>query len=81
MKISWHDLTEKGTDIIKHNKVLEEITREIKRLINRKTGFKPFENISKIILTKKKFSVGDELTQTLKVKRQNVEKKYKEHLK
>jgi long-chain acyl-CoA synthetase len=81
MKISWHDLSEKGTDIIKHNKVLEEMTREIKRLINRKTGFKPFENISKIILTKKKFSVGDELTQTLKVKRQNVEKKYKDHLK
>lgn len=81
MKISWHDLTEKGTDIIKHNKILDVLSKEIKRLINRKTGFKPFEKISKIIITKKKFSIGDELTQTLKIKRQHVEKKYKDHLK
>jgi long-chain acyl-CoA synthetase len=81
MKISWSELTAKGSDIIKHNKVLDEMNKEIKRLVNRRTGFKPFERISKFIVTVKKFSIGDELTQTLKVKRKDVEKKYKDHLK
>jgi long-chain acyl-CoA synthetase len=81
MKISWNDLAAKGTGIIKNNKVLEELGKEIKRLINRRTGFKPFENIAKFVATVKKFTIGDELTQSLKVKRQNVEKKYKDQLK
>lgn len=81
MKISWHELTVKGTDIIKHNAIIEFLGKEIKRLISRKTGFKPFEKISNFVVTVKKFSIGDELTQTLKVKRGHVEKKYKEHLK
>lgn len=77
MKISWDDLMHKGSDIIHHNKILKEVNREVAKLISRANGFRPFEKISKFVLIKKKFSIGDELTQTLKVKRQHVEKKYK----
>ncbi|MCE5300500.1 MAG: AMP-binding protein, partial [Spirochaetia bacterium] len=76
-KISFDDMVLKGEDIIKHWKVTEFIQKEGKRLINRGTGFKPFEQIQHFVLLNRKFSVGDELTQTLKVKRKHVEKKYK----
>jgi long-chain acyl-CoA synthetase len=80
MKISWDELVQKGEDVIKNNKIITEMNKEVKKLINRETGFKPSEKITKIVLVKKKFSIGDELTQTLKVKRKDVEKKYKDHL-
>jgi long-chain acyl-CoA synthetase len=80
-KISLDELVQKGGDVIKNNRILAELNKEVKKLINRDTGFKPSEKITKIILVKKKFSIGDELTQTLKIKRHHVEKKYKDHLK
>ncbi len=81
LKISWDDIVLKGSDVIKHNKILAVLNAEVRKLINRRTGFKPSEKITKIVLVKKKFSIGDELTQTLKIKRNHVEKKYKDHLK
>jgi long-chain acyl-CoA synthetase len=77
MKISWGDLMNKGSDIIKHSRVLKEVNHEIAKLISRTNGFRPFEKISKFVLIRKKFSIGDELTQTLKIKRKHVENKYK----
>jgi len=80
-RISMDELWHKSEDVITHSKLVTEIQKEIKRLINRKTGFKPFEKIGHFVIIKKKFMVGDELTQTLKVKRKHVEKKYKHLLK
>jgi long-chain acyl-CoA synthetase len=77
MRISWDDLIHKGGDIIMNNKIIAEVNKEIKKLISRANGFRPFEKINRFVLIKKKFSIGDELTQTLKVKRGHVEKKYK----
>ena len=80
LRISVDELMQKGGDVIKHSRILAEMQKEVKKLINRDTGFKPSEKITKIVLVKKKFSIGDELTQTLKIKRHHVEKKYKQHL-
>jgi long-chain acyl-CoA synthetase len=77
MKISWDDLMQKGSDIISHSRIIKEVNHELIKLISRANGFRPFERITKFVIIKKKFSIGDELTQTLKVKRQHVEKKYK----
>ena len=46
--------------------------------ISRETGFKPFERIAHIIPVRNTFSIGKELTQTLKVKRRYVEERYRE---
>ncbi len=75
-KISFDELMHKSGEIIMHSRLSEEVRRDFKKLINRESGFKPWEAISNIVLLKKKFSIGDELTQTLKVKRKHVEKKY-----
>ncbi|MEI8092787.1 MAG: AMP-binding protein [Spirochaetales bacterium] len=78
-KISWEELTATSGESMKHNRVLQEISKEIKRLVNRENGFKPFENISKFVALRNPFKIGDELTQKLSVKRKVVEQKY-QHL-
>lgn len=76
LKVKWDELWHHGGDTVEHRKVLDALGAEIKRLVNRDTGFKPFESITKFVVLKKKFQVGEELTQTLKVKRKVVEEKY-----
>jgi len=52
--------------------------KEVNSLISKEHGFKPFEFISKILPVHNDFSIGKELTQTLKVKRAYIEEKYKD---
>lgn len=75
-KISFDELVHKGTEIIAHGRILDEINKEMKTLINRRNGFKPFEKISKFIAINRKFVVGEEMTQTLKIKRAKIEEKF-----
>ena len=50
-------------------------------MINSKNGFRPYEIISKIIITDKEFSIENGLlTQSLKMKRFNIMKKYEEEI-
>lgn len=55
----------------------KKVKNELDKKISKDQGFKPFERITKVILIKNTFKVGNELTQTLKIKRKQVEKKYK----
>ena len=61
-----------------HPTILETVRREVSKLISRETGFKPFERIAHVIPVRTTFSIGKELTQTLKVKRRYVEERYRE---
>jgi len=61
-----------------HPTILDTVRREVGKLISRETGFKPFERIAHIIPVRTTFSIGKELTQTLKVKRRYVEERYRE---
>ena len=58
------------------DEVRERIAKEAKRLISADSGFKAFEHIHGIVLAPKAFEVGDEMTNTFKVKRQVVDEKY-----
>ncbi len=51
---------------------------DIDKLITRESGFKPFEKVSNIILVENGFKIGQELTQTLKIKRKQIEERYSE---
>jgi long-chain acyl-CoA synthetase len=56
--------------------VRDLIRAELQHLITPHTGFRPFERISRVALLSEPFRVGDELTHTLKMKRQVIAEKH-----
>ena len=54
----------------------EIINGEVKRLVSREAGFKPFEFILGWRFVPKAFEVGDELTATFKPRRHVITEKY-----
>jgi len=77
LKLKDFDVQVSGKDSIEHDRIYEIIMKEVNKLISKEHGFKPFEFITKILPVRNDFSIGKELTQTLKVKRQFIEEKYK----
>ncbi|EMO24722.1 hypothetical protein LEP1GSC170_2367 [Leptospira interrogans serovar Bataviae str. HAI135] len=53
---------------------------EIKTFVSSENGFKNFEKVSNFRILNKKFEPGDELTQTMKIKRNIVADKYKKEI-
>ena len=51
---------------------------EIRRLVNAETGFKAFERIAVWRFVPRSFEVGDELTNTYKLKRHVITERYQE---
>ena len=58
------------------SKAYDRIVQEAKRLISKDNGFKAFEHIHGIALLSKSFEVGEEMTNTFKIKRHVVDEKY-----
>ena len=77
LKVADYEIYTEGKDSIEHDRIYSVLMKEVASLVSREHGFKTFERISKILPVKNNFSVGKELTQTLKVKRQYIERKYK----
>ena len=56
------------------------INREIQDRVNSKAGFKAFEQVFRFQLLSQSFEVGEELTQTMKIKRSVVHEKYQRRI-
>ena len=67
-----------GEEILADSSVLGHVKREMNKLLHPGKGFKPHERLHNIAFLKKEFTLGDELTNTLKKKRHIIEKKYRE---
>ncbi len=65
-------------ELADHQGLRDQIRSEIKRLVSKEFGFKPFEYIYGVAILPKSFDVGDEMTNTFKIKRHVVEEKYSE---
>jgi long-chain acyl-CoA synthetase len=77
LKLKVGEYLVKDEESIENPHIQEVLKKEIDRLISKEQGFKPFEKISKVLLVRNSFTIGKELTQSLKVKRKYVEDKYK----
>lgn len=64
-------------DFWNDGKVLEQVRRDMNRILMPKQGFKPYEKLQSIAFLDKEFKLGEELTNTMKKKRHVIEKKYK----
>jgi long-chain acyl-CoA synthetase len=63
-------------ELIDHPEFQERIRMEIDGLVNAKSGFKLFEHVYRFKLLSKSFEVGEEMTNTMKIKRPVVYRKY-----
>lgn len=64
--------------VMEDKQIVAKIKSEMNDLLHQRQGFKPFEKLQNIHFLEKEFTVGEELTNTLKKKRHVIEKKYKE---
>ena len=68
-------------DLVNSKDVYKLIKSELSNLINYNNGFRPYEAISKIIITDKEFTIENGLlTQSLKMKRANIMEAYKDDI-
>ena len=77
LKVTDYEVSTEGAFSIENDKINAILMREVNSLISKEQGFKPFEFVSHILPVKNEFTIGRELTQTLKVKRQYIQDKYK----
>jgi long-chain acyl-CoA synthetase len=63
-------------DLLENEQFRQQINREIQERVNGKTGFKSFEQVFRFAFLQKPFEVGEELTQTMKIRRTVVQEKY-----
>ncbi len=75
-KIAYKDLK----DLCDNDKVLDEFNRIINSKISTQNGFKSFERIYFFILVPEAFKVGEELTASLKMKRNFIASKYEHEI-
>ncbi|MBQ3319316.1 MAG: AMP-binding protein [Spirochaetia bacterium] len=76
MGISYMDME----DLLANPQVYSMVYSNINDIVSTKNGFKNYEKIFRIYLLSKPFTVGDELTNSLKVKRDVVNRKYKSQI-
>ncbi len=76
LKLSPTEISTEGSASIENDLIYKHLLKEVNSLISREQGFKPFEFIAKILPVRNDFSIGKELTQTLKIKRKYIEEKY-----
>ena len=68
-------------ELIKKPEIVALFQKEQKRLISKEHGFKPYETVMGIALLTHEFTVeAGEMTETLKMKRFEIHKKYKEEI-
>ncbi|HWR10764.1 MAG TPA: AMP-binding protein [Rectinemataceae bacterium] len=78
LKLSRNEILIEGSASIENDKIYNFLLQEVNSRISKEQGFKPFERITKIFPVLNDFSVGKELTQTLKVKRKFVEERFRQ---
>ena len=76
LKLTRSDVITSGALSIENDVIYSALLKEVNALVSKEQGFKPYERITRIFPVLNDFSVGKELTQTLKVKRKYVEERY-----
>ncbi len=77
LKIAPIQIQTDGKFSIEHDRISAILMTEVNALLNKESGFRAFEKIANILPVKNDFSIGKELTQTLKIKRQYIVDRFK----
>ncbi|MBI4640731.1 MAG: AMP-binding protein [Candidatus Tectomicrobia bacterium] len=71
---------ENHEELIKKPEILELFRHEINKLVSREAGFKAFERVTRFVLLTHEFTVGRELTHTLKMRRNVISELYQQEI-
>ena len=63
-------------EICRREDVYALVKKELHRLMTEERGFKYYERIPRVVLLEREFAVGEELTQTMKMRRSVIAEKY-----
>ena len=74
------NIKKEGGELLTDNTILEQIRKEMNRLLKPKKGFKPYEKLHGITFLEKGLTHGEELTNTFKKKRHVIERKYRQKI-
>ncbi|THB78600.1 MAG: long-chain fatty acid--CoA ligase [Desulfobulbaceae bacterium] len=77
---TFENVKKETDELLTDNRILEQIRKEMNRLLRPKKGFKPYEKLHGITFLDKGLTHGEELTNTLKKKRHVIERKYREKI-
>ncbi len=77
----WNEEFKSMRDAISNRKTAELIREQIQKIINESKEFHPFERIKAFQIIPEKFSIDNELTRTLKKKRDYIIRKYEDFIK
>lgn len=74
-----HLKSDQQAELIKDPKIISLFQQEVRRLISKENGFSPYETVIGLALIPHEFTVeAGELTETLKIKRFEIHRKYEE---
>ncbi len=74
---TFDNIKKEGVELLTDNRILEQVRKEMNRLLKPAKGFKPYEKLHGITFLEKGLIHGEELTNTFKKKRHVIERKYK----
>jgi long-chain acyl-CoA synthetase len=77
---TFDNIKKEGGDLLTDNRILEQVRKEMNRLLKPKKGFKPYEKLHGITFLEKGLTHGEELTNTFKKKRHVIERKYRQKI-
>jgi long-chain acyl-CoA synthetase len=78
LSVKMSDFARDKADFLTDVKVLDQVRNELNHILRPKQGFKAHEKLKGIRFLDREFSLGEELTNTLKKKRHVIEKKYRQ---
>ena len=76
LELAASEIQMEGKYSIENDIIYERLMKDINSLITKEHGFKAFENISRIKIVPNDFKMGEELTQTLKIKRKYITERF-----
>ena len=74
---TFDNIRKEGEELLNDSMILEQVRKEMNRVLKPKKGFKPYEKLHGVTFLKKEFTHGEEITNTLKKKRHVIERKYR----
>jgi long-chain acyl-CoA synthetase len=78
VRLKMTNIDHEAEDLMEHPHVLDRVKSELNKRLHPDEGFHPHERLHRIAFLKREFTPGEEVTNTFKKRRHNIERRYRE---